>query len=422
MSTKTINLQSFLGKILLLFVGLVALIFLVFAVKIFLGNSISTRVQNKAVAEFAVGMAPNDPQSHFALAVMLGKSFLPADQPKSVSEYEISASLAPNDYRVWLALGKARERVGDIEGAETALRRVMQLAPNYSQARWAFGNLLLRQGKTEEAFKEIRRAVDSDPKFAGPAANTAWQIFDGNIEKVKQTIGDSPPVKSSLAIFLAKQKRFEEAFNIWNALPKERLHTDLKKDGESLATAFLSAKKYKKALQIQKAMAEDGQLVFDFGKLSNGGFETNVKPDKSDIFEWNIAKGLQPQISIANNEKRGGARSLVLTFNATKKTEFRQVTQTIALDGGKSYQFEGFYKANLDTGSTVKWEVVNTVDNKVLASTNDVEKNVDWTRVTVEFDLPEDSEGVIVRLVRSKCPSTVCPIKGRLWFDDIAIK
>ena len=422
MDIKSIGMDSRFSKASTLILGFCCVFGVLVSTKWLLGNSIASRVDSKEVAQVAVGLAPSDPNPHFALAVMLERSFLPEDLPKSVVEYEKAVALSPNDYRLWLGLGKARERNGDIAGTEKALKRAIELAPNYSQVQWAFGNVLLREGKTEEAFTEIRKAVENDPKFASPAATTAWQMFEGDIEKVKQTIGDSSAVKSALATFLARQKRYDEAYQIWKALPDEGKKTDFKTDGERISAAFLAAKKYKNVLEIQTAISEKGDVNFKLGEVTNPGFETNVRTEKAGTFEWQIGKGLQPQFSISSNEKHEGSQSLAINFRATKKTEFRPISQTVVLDGGRNYRFEIFYKSDLDTSSTVKWEIFDTQSRKVIASTEALDQKTDWKSMSVNFDLPEDSEAVIVRWARAGCKQTICPIKGTVWIDDISIR
>ena len=61
----------------------------------------------------------------------------------------------------------------------------MELAPTYAAVHWVYGNILLRQGKSTEAFVSIRNAVEADKKFAKPASTTAWDIFDGDIDEVR---------------------------------------------------------------------------------------------------------------------------------------------------------------------------------------------------------------------------------------------
>ena len=238
MPTKTIKIDSVLQRILLIISGILFWVFIFFAVKWFLGNSISTRVFQLEVAQLAVSLAPSDPQTHFATGFLYEQSINTEDLPKSLAEYEKAVALSPNNYILWVAYGKARERNGDSQGAEKALLKALELAPNYAEVHWVYGNILLRQGKTNEAFTAIRRAVEQDSKFANPAATTAWDIFEGDIDAVKKAVGDSNAVKSALAINLAGQERFEKALEIWNSLPeneqKNKFSTRRRKNSKTI--------------------------------------------------------------------------------------------------------------------------------------------------------------------------------------------
>src|SRR5215207_3973893 len=85
------------------------------------------------VARAAARLAPDDPQTHFTLARLAERSFLPDDLTEAVRSYERAASLSPNDFRLWVELGRARGAAGDQVGAERALRRAAELAPNYPE-------------------------------------------------------------------------------------------------------------------------------------------------------------------------------------------------------------------------------------------------------------------------------------------------
>ncbi len=422
MSFKSVKIDS-APKMIAFFAFVVfGLVAVWFCAKWFLGNSISTQVQDKQVAVFATGLAPSDPQTHFALAVLNERSFLPSDLPRSLAEYEKAVALSPSDFRLWLALGKAKERSGNIEGAEAALKKASELAPNYSEVQWAFGNILLRQGKNEAAFAQIRKAVERDPSLANPAATTVWQIFEGDIDKVKQTIGDSAAVNSALATFLAKQSRFDEALEIWNSLPENLVRGDLKKDSEKILNYLMRAKKYRKVLSISSKIGNNAGGI-EFEKIANGGFEAEVKTDKAGPFDWQIAKGGQPQISLARGQKRNGAQSLSLNLKITKRSDFRTISQTVIVDGGEQYEFEVFYRSDLEGSGTMMWVVTDTVTRrKRIASTESLETNADWSRISATFTVPEQSEGVTISLVRSGCVSAVCPISGKVWFDDAKVR
>ncbi len=422
MPTATIKVNSPLQRILLIAFGLFCVIFVFFAAKWFFGNSVSTRVFQKEIAEFAIGLAPKDPQTHFAAGALYEQSFQPEDFSKSLAEYEKAVSLSPNDYRLWVAYGRAKQRNGDSAGAEKALLKALELAPNYAEVHWVYGNILLRQGKTAEAFAAIRRAVEGDTKFANPAASIAWDIFEGDLNAVKKNIGNSTPVQSALAVYLVSQKHFDEALEIWNSLPTAERKTKFREDGEKLFNELITNKKYRSALAVKSQIAKDDAKKISVGTITDGSFEGVINVDKTEVFEWEIAKGNQPNIGVSLEQKRSGAKSLAFVFNSPVGKDFRTVSQIVAVESGQKYEFQAFYKSDLETSATVKWEIADAESGKILATTNAIEQKADWKSVSASFTTSDDIEGVIIRLIRETCISADCSISGSVWFDEISLK
>jgi tetratricopeptide (TPR) repeat protein len=420
MSIKTLKLNTPAPRLIVLFLAVLCVVFAYLFAKWFLANTISTRVQYKEIADLAVNLAPGDPQTHFASAVLHEKTFLPQDLTKSLAEFEQAAALSPADFRLWLELGRARERAGDPEGAEKALRKASELAPNYSQVQWAFGNFLLRQGKEAEAFGEIRKAAEGDRTFANPAIASAWQLFGGDTVKIKNYVGDSDNLKAAFASLLAREKRFDESLAVWNSVPEDARKTHFRANGEEIYQKMIEAKKYRTALQIFSHIAASEEKKFALGRITNGGFEAE-NPKVPSVFEWQIAEGVEPQIGVDNTQKHAGEISLKLIFNNTDGKAFRNISQSVAVEPNRNYVFETFYKSELKTTTTVKWEVVDAADGKLIAATEPLAANADWTSLKTEFVVPEGTEAVTVRLVRLPCNSTLCPITGKLWFDDFSL-
>lgn len=421
MVLKTISLKTLPLKIALCAVCLAGSVLLIFFAKWCFGNTISTQAQHKEVAEFAVALAPSDPQTHYALAVLNEKTFLAEDLEKSLAEYERAAALAPNDFRLWLALGKARERSGNAPGAEASFRKALELAPNYSQIHWALGNFLLRQGRTEEAFAAIRKAAEGNETYLKPAIMTAWQIFQGKPDEIRKNFGDSAVLNSMLATSLAAEKRFDEALKIWRSLPPEEKRTQFKQEGATLFGQLLAAKKYREALAVHNEIAAEGEQTFAAEKFANGGFETDVKPKSTSIFDWQLGDALQPQIGFDNSQKSEGARSLVIVFNSADGKDFRNLSQTVIAQPGKNYELSFFYNSELKTTATFQWQVLDSANN-VLAETAALAEKSDWTKVTLAFTTPADAEAVTVKLARVKCPQGICPVSGKIRFDDFQLK
>lgn len=429
MSIKSIPLNSLTRHVVLPVAALFCLLLVFFALKWYLANAVSSRAEQKELAELAVDLAPSDPQSHYALAILDEKSFLPEDLPKSLAAFERAAALSPNDYRLWFALGRARERSGDEEGAELAMRKALELAPHYAQVQWTLGNVLLRRGKTDEAFTEIRKSVESDAAFAGPAVAIAWQIFDADAARISQAVGDSPQAKSALSAFLARHKRFDEAFTAWNALTEKDKRETYRPSSDELLKQLLEAKKFRDALDVQTqiavvAAAPDAEKPAP-EKIRNAGFETGVNTTSPSVFEWRIADGVQPAIGVDDKLKTGGNYSLVIAFNSPNGQDFRAVQQTVVVSPGKTYKFEVAFRSDLKTSATLKWEIADAADGKILATTQAVPANSDWSKLTANFTVPAASEAVTIRLARAACTNALtgaCPISGKVWFDDFTLE
>lgn len=422
MPIKSIKLESIAQRAVLPVAGIFVFVLTFFAAKWCFANTIATQTVQIEIAKFATELAPNDPLTHFILGALNERTFLAENQENSLAEYEKAAAVSPNDFRLWLAVGRARERVGDAAGAEKALRKALELAPNYAQVQWALGNLLLRQGNAQEGFAFMRQAIESDPKqYILPAVSTAWFIFDGDIAQVEQNIGSSANTKAALAVFLARQKRFEEAVQIWNALPENERKTAFKENGEEIYRQLIAEKQFRNALNFQ---AHSGEAeTFTIGEITNSGFENDIKTGENiSIFDWKIAEGLQPQVGLDDLHKHGGNRSLVIIFNSSDGKNFRQVSQTVAVEAGRTYELEAFYKSDLKASTTLKWEIADASDGKILASTEPVEAVSDWASLKTKFTAPENTQAIVVRLARVDCSSAICPISGKVWFDDLAIE
>ena len=417
---NTIRIDSTGKRILIIPVGIIILLSSFWPLKWGLANMAVLRTDNREITEFAASTAPDDPQTHFSAAVLLEKSFGPGDVEKGLHEYERAAALSPDNYLLWLALGQARSRSGDTDGAERAFRRALELAPNYARVHWALGNLLVRQDRADEGFEHIRTAVAADPTFTDAAAITAWQIFDGDLGQVRGALRESPRLNAALSAILAKQGRFDEALAIWNDLPAADRSRDLSEIGKLLANLLTSAKRFRDLARVSTDLAGGGQ-TFALGLLSNGGFEEGLKSQNAGLFEWQVGAGLQPQIALTNGQKHSGSNSIVFIFNTTDSKDFRPVSQTVAVEPGRTYELEIFYRADMKSEAQFKWEVADASSGKVLAQTEAGANRSDWAPLRAKFTVPSSTDGIIVRLVRENC-GIVCPVSGNLWFDDATLK
>ena len=422
MPIKSIKTESTTVKIGLIAGCLLCLIVTFFFVKWCLANTISSRASYKEVARLAADWSPSDPRTHYTLGVLSERTFLPEDLKESLAEFEKATALSPNDYRLWINLGKSRQLNGDSDGAKLAYQKAIELAPNYSENHWTYGNFLLKQGQEKEAFAELRKAAEKNNKYFSSIVSVAWQFFGGDVNRIKQNIGDSVNTNAELASYLARQNRLDEALQIYNALPADAKKTTFKANAADIFAQMLVAKKYAAALQIYNQISAPGAENFKVGEIFNGGFEKEVKSTNADAFDWQIAEGREPQIGVDDSQKSSGNRSLVLVFNSATGRDFRNVQQTVVVEPEKTYNFGMFYKSDLETAATFKWEIISATDGKVLAATEAVAAKKDWTNQTIQFTADKDTDAVIIALAREVCTSNLCPVSGKIRFDDFSLE
>lgn len=421
MESKLIPIISLLPRIALLICCIVlSSAFIVFAKWCF-GNSISTQVSEVVLAEFAVRLAPSDPQSHYSLAVVNEKTFVQENIERSLSAYQRALSLSPRDFRLWLAAAKALERSGEVVIADQAFKRSLELAPNYAQVSWAYGNYLLRQGHNEAAFAEIRKAAESSSTYLQPAVSAGWQFLDGDVAKIRQFLGASPEMSSTLAAFLGGEKHFDEAFEIWNTLSDQDKKTRFRETGNQIFLQMVAGKRHRLAIAVYNGLIADQDARFAAEQFANGSFERDVKPEGANVFEWQLGAGIQPQFLFDDQQKSDAKRSLVLIFNSSDGRDFRGVSQTLLIQPGKMYEMSIAYRSELQTSATFRWEVVDT-EGRVLAETAAVEAQSEWKTLDLRFTAPETEEAVTIRLARVKCGQGICPVSGKIWFDDFRLK
>lgn len=391
-----------------------------FAVRWCVGNMIAEHAPDLEVATSAERLAPADPQSHFTLAVLSRNSFLPDALPVALRHYERAVGLSPGDYRLWIDLGRAREQAGDAAGGEKALRRAVELAPAYAYPRWLLGNLLLREGKQDEGFAELRRAGDADPSLRPQVFNLAWRAYGGDVPSVLSVIGDSGAARSQLAQFFIANKRLDEALELWLGLER----TDQKQQeetGQALLAALFGQKRFHDVLAVHRTFGAD----LTTGTILNGGFEDDVGPYGAGIFGWQVVSDPRAQARIDAANFFRGKRSLRIIFNAATALDFQNVSQFVVVDSGARYSLEYFVRTeDLKSASTLIAQVVDAGDPKNVFATSDPAPNgtSGWQRVELEFAVPPKTEAITLRLVRSECITGSCPIFGKVWYDDFNLQ
>src|SRR6185436_10778939 len=253
-----IGVRRPVAKIVLLLLLLAAVAWSYFAVRWYVGNTLAEYFNpaqnNMKVAQMAVEFAPNDALTHWRMA-QVSQKLLPLDQQsKAIAEYERAVSLSPNDYRFWMALGTAHEQTGDSVKSELALRKAVELAPAYAYPRWYLGNLLLRSGRYEEAFKELRLAAEADADLQPQQFNFLWAIYSDDLEGLKKAIGESAETRAKFALYLFGLQRHDDGLRVWDMLSADEKKAN-HEIGNSLVGNLILARRFHDGVRVWNDIA-----------------------------------------------------------------------------------------------------------------------------------------------------------------------
>ncbi|PYS72870.1 MAG: hypothetical protein DMF69_06530, partial [Acidobacteria bacterium] len=338
--------------------------------------------------------------------------------------YEKAVGLSPNDYRFWVALGKAREQAGDSAGGEQALRRAVALAPSYANPRWHLGNLLLRTGRYEEAFAELRTASEADPdNLRSQMFNLVWEVNSTDFESLIKGVGSKSDSRAQFALYLLGQNRIDEGIRVWNSLNADEKKGN-KPTGDLILSFLITHLRFHDALNLWNDLVPDASHRVEEGKITDGGFESQIPYTPDFAFAWQVKSVGQMEIGIDPEISHSGSRSLRLVFQVRSQLDAIQAAQIVPVAKDTDYELECYVKTNkLSSGGPPIIQIVDLNSGAVLASSDPTSGDTDWTRIGLSFKASDKTEAIAIRISRAACEDAkICPIFGTIWYDDFSLK
>jgi len=399
-----------------------------FAFRWYLGNTMAeyfnTGQNNLDLAKVAHNLAPNDPLTNWRLAEVSQKQ-LPLDQSAvALSQFEKAVGRSPYDYRFWLALGVAREQAGDTSGGELALRRAVALAPSYANPHWHLGNLLLRTGRYDEAFAELRTASEADPAgLRSQMFNLVWEVNNSDFESLVKGIGPNSDSRAQFALYLLGQQRFDEALRMWNSLSANEKKAN-KPTGDQILSTLIGYSRFHDALNVWNDLVPVASYRVEEGKITDGGFEEQISYTPDFVFAWQVRTVGQMEIGIDPAISHSGSRSLRLVFQVRSQLDAIQAAQMVPVAKDTEYEFECYVKTvKLVTGGPPIIQIVDLNTGLALASSDPAPGDSDWSRIGLSFKTSDKTEAIAIRISRAACEDAkMCPIFGTVFYDDFSLK
>lgn len=424
--TKTISSKSAVGRIAVLGVVIAALAFAWFGVRWQVGNMLGELTQPSqdnalAVAQAATELAPRDPLPRWLLATKLKEEFDEASTAESIRNFEETVRRSPNDFRWWIELGRAYEQAERIAEAEKAFKRAVELAPAYTFPQWQIGNFLLRQDRIDEAFVHLTKTTEKSIVYREQVFALAWDYFDKSPQRVEQIAANTPEVRVTLALFYARREAAADAVRIWNTIPEpEKAKNPVLV--KTITQLLYTQRHFRETLEFARQAGIDPDAQPE--TVSNAGFEKSLGDAESTFFGWKVDRNDNKlEVRSDTTTKSEGQQSLKLVFKNYSKPELYNVSQLIAVQPRGRYRLTFMLRTdNLKTGGEPILDIVDAKhDTFIVRSQRFPLGTNDWQKWTLEFSVPEDSDGITIKTGREACGEN-CPISGTLWYDDFKLE
>ncbi len=408
---------------LLFFVCLLAILLTYFGVR----NARAAHYQeldNRAGYERAVQLEPGDSRNWY----LLGRSYLydleQPDTQRAIDSLRRAVALDPNSAEALVDLANAYDSEGDNKKAGETFLAAKRVYPLSADVCWSYGNFLLRQGQQAEAFREIHKAVELEPKRASEGFSVAMRVQPDANMLLDQAVPASAAVYLPILHSLSSEGNLDTARLVWNRLIAlnqkvplgemvpfldELIHQRRVSEAEQLWPQAISI------MRNPPPSDPEGSILWDGGFESGyagGGFAWHYVPATRDV-----------QISIDRAEKHSGERSLRILFNGRQNLHFEDACHAIVPTSKQRYLLSAWIRTQQLTSSEgVRLQIfVFTPTTNQSVTSEEVHGTQGWKQIQLEWTAPEGASFGSVCVERNMSDQHGANIEGAAWIDDVAL-
>ena len=374
--------------------------------------------------EKAVQLEPGNFEYWYLLGHYRQYSLEHFDLNRAVQSYRAALALNPRSSETWLDLATLYESEDGLPEAGSAFLEAKRAYPLSAEVAWRYGNFLLRQEKTSEAFAEIRRAAYLEPKRSGEAFSRCWRV-NPDIRAILDNV--IPPDRDAyldILFELAQIPQLDPALVVWERLVslKQKLRMT---QVMPFTDALLRQQRWDDASRVWSEavrLSTDPSAADPPGSaLWDGGFETGVRGGG---LAWIFApppRGVKTEVD--TSEKHSGRSSLRLDFDGKHNVKFESVCHAAIVQPAARYLFSAWvHTRRLTTDEGIRFRLSWTEGMRNVATgTSDVRGSEPWTQVQVRWTSPPEIHRVNVCIVRQTSANVDGQIQGTAWVDDVSL-
>jgi hypothetical protein len=371
--------------------------------------------------ERAAKIEPSNAEHWYLLGRYRQLDFENEDLPLAISYYRRAISLAPEYPYYWLDLASTYDEAGDPAEAEAAYQAAERAHPYSGEAAWRYGNFLLGQGRSEQAYAEIHRALVVAPQWVDLAISRTWRNSQDVHVLLDRVLPDTPEARAEALKYLVAQNQSDAALAVWQRI-EERQDSMKLAQSSPFVDLLIAQNKIPQAWQVWKqALAASGTPAAPDGnsRVTDGGFETEFA---NGGFGWRYHPQPGADARIDSSEPHSGSYDLAITFDGSTNVDFSELYEYVPVEPNATYHFSAYMRAdNLITDGSVHFEIYDPLHPKdVFFATPGVEGAEPWTPIDLDLETGTETHVLIVRL-RRPASALLTRVEGTAWVDDVSL-
>jgi len=366
---------------------------------------------------------PANPENWYRLGRYRQLDFENADMPQAIAYYRRATTIDPKPARYWLDLAEAYETAGSTAQAEDAFRKAQQVYPISADVAWRLGNFLVRQGRAEEAFQQIHRAVSASPQLTPLALALCWRSSQDVGLILRAALPADPKVDWEAIQFFVNLPQPDAAVAVWKRLMTEGSTFPISQAFPLLDMLIAAGRVDQTQAVWQQALSVAGvtpapgpphSLIWDGGfegAFLNGGLAWRYRPSDG------------AQMDLDEETVHSGSRSLRVTFDGSQNVDFANLWQFVVVQPNTRYSFSAYLRTqDLTTDSGIRFEIADTNHTSNLdVATPGATGTQPWALDEIAFTTGSATRLLRVALRRTVSTMLANKIRGTAWVDDVLL-
>src|SRR5438876_1203162 len=173
-------------------------------------------LNTRAGYERAVSLEPGDARNWYLLGRFDQYDFEEPDPEAARRALLVSRSLDPFYAGTSLDLAANFEEAGKPADARASYLEAERVYPLSADVHWSYGNFLLRQNEIPEAFGEIRKSLELDPKRSAEAFSRCLRVVPDPAEILDNVIPQSMQSYVDIIFDLTNSRQLDVALRVWS--------------------------------------------------------------------------------------------------------------------------------------------------------------------------------------------------------------